>query len=157
MTTPTEVHEQVVSDAGAPLKRAMDALGCQACFGGVRVQRSDNARGIDKPKPAIMVRCGRIGARNYATDPFIVAEVLSPSTMDVDRGDKLRFYKALPTLRHIALAYQDQMRAEHYRKPDEGWPTEVLTLPKDTLRFEAVRFEIGLDRVYFRVEPTARA
>ena len=119
MTNPTEVHEQIVSNIGAPLKLAMDTLGCQAYFGGLRVQRSDNAHGIDKPKPDIMVRCGRIGAGNYATDPLIVVEVLSPSTMDVDRGDKLRFYKALPTLRHIALVYQDQMRVEHYRKTDE--------------------------------------
>ncbi|MDQ2805094.1 MAG: Uma2 family endonuclease [Pseudomonadota bacterium] len=50
--------------------------------------------------------------------PLVV--VLSPSTIDTDRGEKLRFYKALPTLRHIALVYQDQMHVEHYRRTDRA-------------------------------------
>jgi hypothetical protein len=67
-------------------------------------------------------------------------------------GDKLRFYKALPTLRHIVLVYQDQMRVEHYRKTDMGWELESLTQPDEFLRFEAVTFEIMLEHVYFGVE-----
>ncbi len=117
------------------------------------VQRSDNARDVHRPRPDIVVRCGPRGSGNYITDPLVIVEVLSPSTMDMDRGDKLRFYKQLPTLRHIALVYQDQMRVEHYRKTDEGWPMEVLTRPDDLLHFEAVAFRIILDRIYVGAEP----
>jgi hypothetical protein len=92
------------------------------------------------------------GAGVWVCAPLVVAEVLSPSTMDVDRGDKLRFYKALPTLRHIVLNYQDQMRVEHYRKTDMGWEPESLTQPEELLRFEAVTFEVALEHVYFGVE-----
>ena len=102
----------------------------------------------------MVVRCGPSGRRNFITDPLVVIEVLSPSTMDVDRGEKLRFYKALPTLRHIVLVYQEQMRAEHYRRTDEGWTLEVLTTPEDMLHFEAINFTIALERVYFGVELT---
>ena len=153
MTNPTEDHEQIASNIGAPLKLAMDAQGCRTYQGGMGVQRSDNARGVDRPRPDIVVRCGARGDRNYITDPLVIVEVLSPSTMDVDRGEKLRFYKSLPTLRHIALVYQDQMRVEHYRKTDEGWPREVLTRPGDVLLFEAVAFHITLERVYIGAEP----
>ncbi len=152
MTNPTEVHEQIASNIGAPLKLAMDPKGCRVYQGGIGVQRSDNERGIDRPRPDVLVRCGRLGTRNFVTDPLVVVEVLSPSTMDVDRGDKLRFYKALPTLRHIVLVYQDQMRVEHYRKTDIGWELESLTQPEEFLRFEAVTFEIALEHVYFGVE-----
>ena len=99
-----------------------------------------------------MVRCGRSGGRNFITDPLVVVEVLSRSTIDVDRCEKLRFYKAQPTLRHIVLVYQEQMRVEHYRRTDEGWPLEVLTDPDDLLTFEAVRFSISLQQIYFGVE-----
>lgn len=157
MTNPSEDHEQIVSNIGAPLKLAMDAIGCRTFQGGIGVQRSEETRGTNRLKPNVVVRCGpRVGRQNYVVDPLIVVEVLSPSTMDLDRGDKLRFYKALPTLRHVALIYQDQMRVEHYRKTDEGWPSEVLTFPEDMLCFEAVRFEIGLGRIYSGAEPTAR-
>jgi len=152
MTNPTEDHEQIAGNIGAPLKLAMDPKGCRAYQGGIRVQRSEERRAVDKPRPDIVVRCGPSGGRNFITDPLVVVEVLSPSTMDLDRSEKLRFYKGLPTLRHIALVYQDQMRVEHYRKTDAGWTSETLTQPVDTLGFEAVGFEIELDRVYFGVE-----
>jgi len=152
MTNPTEDHEQIAGNIGAPLKLAMDPKGCRAYQGGIRVQRSEERRAVDKPRPDIVVRCGPSGGRNFITDPLVVAEVLSPSTMDLDRGEKLRFYKGLPTLRHIALVYQDQMRVEHYRKTDAGWVSETLTQPDDTLNFEAVGFAIDLARVYFGVE-----
>jgi Uma2 family endonuclease len=152
MTNPTEVHEQMASNIGAPLKLAMDPIGCPVYQGGIGVQRSDLPNGTYRMRPDVVVRCGRLGTRNFITDPLVVVEVLSPSTIDVDRGDKLHFYKAQPTLRHIVLVYQDQMRTEHYRKTDEGWPLEVLTKPDDLLNFEAVRFNIKLEQVYFGVE-----
>ena len=152
MTNPTEVHEQIASNIGAPLKLAMDPIGCRVYQGGIGVQRSDLPNGAYRMCPDVVVRFGRLGTRNFITDPLVVVEVLSPSTIDVDRGDKLHFYKAQPTLRHIVLVYQDQMRIEHYRKTDEGWPLEVLTKPDDLLNFEAVRFNIKLEQVYFGVE-----
>jgi len=151
MTNPTEAHEQIAGNIGAPLKLAMDAKGCRAYQGGMSVQRSDRSDAIDKPRPDVVVRSGPFQGRTYITDPLVVVEVLSPSTIDTDRGDKLRFYKRLPTLRHIALVYQDQMRVEHYRKTDTGWIMEVLTRPDHSLRFEAIGFELKLERVYFGV------
>ena len=153
MTNPTELHEQIVANIGAPLKLAMDRQDCRVYFGGMRVQRSDDARGFDKPRPDLLVRCGQATARNYITDPLIVVEVLSPSTMDTDRGGKLAFYKRLPTLRHIVLVYQDQVRAEHYRRTDVGWELETLTAPSDQLVLEAIRFEVALADAYFGAMP----
>ena len=98
------------------------------------------------------MRCGPLVRRNFVTDPLIVVEVLSPSTMDVDRGDKLRFYKRLPTLAHIALAYQDQMRVEHYRRVDTGWETETLTAPGQAIVFEAIGCAVGMADAYFGVD-----
>jgi Uma2 family endonuclease len=152
MTDPTEEHEQIAGNLGARLKLAMDAKGCRAYQGGIRVQRSEGRQAVDKPRPDIVVRCGPSGGRNVITDPLVVAEVLSPSTMDLDRSEKLRFYKGLPTLRHIALIYQDQMWVEHYRKTDLGWISETLIRPDDTLCFEAVGFSIDLAQVYSGVE-----
>jgi Uma2 family endonuclease len=151
MTDPTEVHEQIAANIGAPLKLAMDARGCRTYQGGMRVQRSDDPRETDKTRPDVVVRCGAIGTRNFITDPLVVIEVLSPTTIDVDRGPKLDFYKSLPTLRHIALVYQDQMRVEHYRRGEQGFELEVLKDPDDTLHLEAVEFRIALKRIYFDI------
>jgi Uma2 family endonuclease len=153
MTNPSETHEQIAANIGAPLKLAMDPKGCRVYQGGIGVQRSDLPQGTHRTRPDVVVRCGRVGTRNYVTDALVVVEVLSPSTIDVDRGEKLQFYKALPTLRHIVLVYQDQMRVEHYRKTDLGWELETLTHGNDALLLDALAFTITLDRVYFGVEP----
>jgi Uma2 family endonuclease len=84
MTNPTERHEQIVANIGVPLQQAIGNRPCRVYFGGLRVQRSDNSRGINKPRPDIVVRCGSVSTQNYVTDPLIVVEVLSPSTIDVD-------------------------------------------------------------------------
>jgi Uma2 family endonuclease len=151
MTNPTETHEQIAANIGAPLKRAMDARGCRTYQGGMRVQRSDDPRETDKTWPDVVVRCGAVGTRNFITDPLVLVEVLSPTTIDIDRGPKLDFYKSLPTIRHIALIYQDQMRVEHYRRGEQGFELDVLKRPEEILHLEAVDFRIDLARVYFGV------
>jgi Uma2 family endonuclease len=151
MTNPTEVHEQIAANIGAPLKLAMDARGCRTYQGGMRVQRSDDPRETDKTRPDVVVRSGAVGTRNLITDPLVLVEVLSPTTIDIDRGPKLDFYKSLPTIRHIALIYQDQMRVEHYRRGEQGFELDVLKRPEEILHLEAVDFRIDLARVYFGV------
>jgi len=152
MTNPNQRQEQVVSNIGAHLKLAMDKRGCRTYQGGMRVQLSDNMDGTDKTKPDVVVRCGPVDpeseTRNYIIDPMVVVEVLSPSTMDYDRGDKLDFYKLIPTLRHIVIAYQDQMRIEHYRRVPGGWETNVLTKGDDVLRLEALAFQMPVSQAY---------
>ena len=83
------------------------------------------------------------------TDPVVVVEVLSPSTMDFDRGKKLQFYKDRASIRHIVLAYSDQMRVEHYVRGANGWDFRALTRPEDELSLDAVEYKTSLENVYF--------
>ena len=153
MTNPNRRHEHIVSNIGARLKLAMDARGCRTYQGGMRVQLGDNESGIDKVKPDVVVRCGKSdGKKNYITDPLVIVEVLSPSTMDYDRGPKLDFYKLVQTIMHIAIVYQDQLRIEHYRRQPEGWVCDVLTKGTDTLYLEAAAFRMPVEQAYFDVE-----
>jgi Uma2 family endonuclease len=149
MANPTETHEQIASNIAAPLKLAMDKRGCRTYQGGMRVQADDDSKAHDKYRPDVLVRCGPSENKTYVTDPIVIVEVLSPSTMDNDRGRKLLFYKGMPTVQHIVLAYSDQMRIEHYAQKPDGWQLEVLTAPEDRLTLEAVGFEMDLDQVYY--------
>lgn len=149
MSNPTETHEQIASNIGAPLKLAMDLRGCRTYQGGIRVQAGDDPGAHDKYRPDVVVRCGPKENRTAIADPVVVVEVLSPSTMDHDRGRKLQFHKELPTLQHIVLAYSDQMRLEHYFRAEDGWRLDVLTGPEQVLDLDAVDFRIDLARIYF--------
>ena len=151
MTNPDEKHGLIVGNIFAPLKLALDKGGCRAFSGSMRVQRSDDRNEDMAAIPDIMVRCGPRRDRNFATDPTVVVEVLSRSTMVRDRGSKFEFYRSLQTLQHIALVYQDQMRVEHYRRSAEGWTLMVLTRPSERLSFDAVDVAVDLDTIYLDI------
>jgi Uma2 family endonuclease len=152
MGNPTEIHEQIAMNVAGALKPAMDARGCRTYAGNMRVQASSDSAGKDKYKPDVVVRCGPVSGNTYVTDPIVIVEVLSPSTMQKDRTDKLEFYKKLPTVQHVVLAYTDQMRIEHYfRVEDDKWELKVLPTPESALELIAVQFEMDLEAVYFDV------
>jgi Uma2 family endonuclease len=131
----------------------MDRRRCRTYQGGMRVQLSEDFGAGNSYRPDVLVRCGQTGeqrgGKTYVTDPIVIVEVLSPSTIDHDRGRKLRFYKEMPTVRHIILAYSDQMRVEHHTRTTEGWRRNVLTAPEQALVLDAVAFTIGLGQIYF--------
>ena len=152
IANPTETHNQIASNLHLWLKLAADAHGCRAYMSDMRVQRSDSLDEINKSRPDVVVRCGPNTGKTFVTDPVIVVEVLSPSTMDIDRGLKPDFYKSLPTLQHIVLAYQDQMRVERYRRDGDTWVTDVWHQRSDVLAMPAYGVETTLDAVYFGLD-----
>lgn len=152
MTNPTLNHELIAGNLGVALNLEIRERGCEAFQGRARVQSSDDRSGIYKPQPDIVVQCGPLrGERTYVSDPVVIVEVLSRGTMKRDRGVKLEFYQNLPSLRHIALVHQDQMRVEHYQRGESGWQVEVLSAPDALLAFDAIGFKIELRAIYRRV------
>jgi Uma2 family endonuclease len=153
MSNPSEPHEKIASNIGISLGAHMRRRKCHTYQGGMRVQRHDDSKAFDKYKPDVLMRFGTLGTKTYSTDPIVMVEVLSRSTIDFDRGPKLEFFKTLPTLQHIVLAYQDQMRLEHYRRAKDSsdgdaWVMEVLTKPEQDLQFAGIEFTMPLVDAY---------
>ena len=148
MTNPSEDHGQIAASLGFAMRDAARERGCRVNIGGIRVQASSETTGTTATIPDVAVRCGERVGRNWISDPIVVVEVLSPSTMDFDRGPKLAFYKSLPTMRDVVLAYQDQMRVEHYQRDGEGWAMQPLTRPTDVLSLNGLPVSVSLAEVY---------
>lgn len=146
MAGSSEHHAQIVMNIGSRLYSAMRERGCRAYQGDILVRNPE--RDDMTTLPDVAVTCGTPGNRRFIDDQVAVVEVLSPFTMEFDRGYKLSFYKDHPTIRHIAVAYQDECRVEAFHRTEEGWRLEVLRVPGDRLRFEAIGFSLGLDAVY---------
>jgi Uma2 family endonuclease len=63
----------------------------------------------------------------YKTSPYLIAEVLSPSTEIIDRREKLIAYRTLPSLRDYLLVAQDSRRVERFRRTEAGeWHHEII-------------------------------
>jgi hypothetical protein len=78
----------------------------------------------------------------------VVVEILSPSTLDDDRGPKMAFHKPIPSCRHIALVYRDEWRVEAWDRAGESWAYRVLNTTDAVLELPAVEHAILLADIY---------
>jgi Uma2 family endonuclease len=55
------------------------------------------------------------------TNPLLLVEVLSPSTQDYDRGEKLTQYKRISSLREVLLVWTERRLIEQHVREEAGW------------------------------------
>ncbi len=61
------------------------------------------------------------------TNPCVIVEVLSPSTSQINRREKLFAYTTIETLRAYYIVHQDRMTVENRERDDDGdWWHGVL-------------------------------
>ena len=106
--------------------------------------------------PDIMVICGPSGGageeQDAAANPRFIAEVLSDSTKNYDRGEKFRFYRTIPGFSDYLLIAQDSIRAEHYqRRWDGAWILREFTSEDDQIQLDSIECRLGLGALYERV------
>ena len=79
-------------------------------------------------RPDAGIDCGTFDDNATSADqPFLVVEVLSPSTRDFDMFGKLDEYKTVAGLAHIVLIDPDTPQAYHWsRDPDGAWRHELI-------------------------------
>ena len=72
--------------------------------------------------PDALVNCGEPGARDamIAPKPVIVVEVLSPSTLELDKTTKLADYFRVPSLTHCLIVNLERREVLHHRRTSEG-------------------------------------
>lgn len=103
--------------------------------------------------PDVMVACGPEGEDSLVEDaPCLVVEVASPSTVMIDRREKLVAYKRMPTLEAYVIVEQDDRRVQRHWRDEEGvwWDAEVsgegqvpLPCPETTLTLDDIYAGVG--------------
>jgi Uma2 family endonuclease len=159
-------HSLVSVSALIALRSRARNRGCEAHGPDFYVRPDDDNRSAMSPDA--YVRCGPPSPDNqrYASDPVVIVEVLSPSTMQFDRGEKLRRYQKFESLQHVIILYQDEYRAEMWTRPLEGavetdvdgnllWTHTVANGLSASLNIEALGDTIGLDEFYDGVDIAA--
>ncbi len=87
------------------------------------------------------------------TNPRVLFEVLSPSTMNYDRGEKWEFYQQLPSLTDYLLVWQDRPQIEHYSlQADGSWRYVRLVGMEQVLTIASINCQLSLADVYSGIE-----
>ncbi len=100
--------------------------------------------------PDVMVSCEEPGDAYAMSASCLIAEVLSPTTSAVDRGEKRIAYMAMPSLRHLLLIDIEGQLIDHTWRADasDAWLFELGT-PGGALHLQSPAIaEIPVDDVF---------
>lgn len=102
--------------------------------------------------PDVTIVCGALERdpedRLTVVNPSLVAEILSNSTEDYDRGEKLQQYRQIPSLQECLLVSHREPRIEVWRRRSSGeWERHTAGLG-ERLRLDSLDCEIAVDDVY---------
>ena len=104
---------------------------------------------IRYPDVVVAGRGGRLRDLT-ATAPILVAEVLSPSSVTNDLGDKATEYLHLSGLSAYLVLSQDEPKAWAWVRGDAGFPAgpEVIAGSDGVIRVPALAVEVALSEIY---------
>jgi Uma2 family endonuclease len=81
-------------------------------------------------------------------EPFLIVEILSPSTERHDRRTKLPVYRQIATVQEILFLASDGLYAELHRRSGAQWITDILRGADARLALASVGIEIPLAELY---------
>lgn len=82
-------------------------------------------------------------------NPRVLIEILSPSTMDYDKGGKFDLYRLVPTFEEYVLISQAKPSVEIRRKRDAGfWTISYVEGLDGIARIETVQADLPLAELY---------
>ena len=93
------------------------------------------------------------GQLDTLLNPSLIVEILSPSTLRYDRGEKANLYRDLPSLHELLLITQDQYEVELYRREsDSEWKLIHVTSPDAIVELRSIGYTLSLRELYENVD-----
>ncbi len=107
--------------------------------------------GFDCYYPDVFVKCDPDDNDELVKEkPILIAEVLSESTKNFDRGNNLQNYLRIPTLQEYVLVSQKEIEVWIYRRTGKKWEMEILK-DHDELHFISIDLKIPVRDLYAKV------
>jgi Uma2 family endonuclease len=147
MAPPAEVHRALAVRLVSRVDSALAArrpCNAQIEAGVIRADRSDSYFEADIAASCVPIEFGR----QAIEAPFLIIEILSPSTERHDRRVKLPIYRQIDTIEEIVLVASDGIYAELHRRSGQQWITEILRGADAMLVLRSVPTEIRLGDLY---------
>lgn len=159
MTSGTTNHNEISGNFCAYLKLALKGKNYRVFIGDVRLWIPVHNL---YTYPDLMVIEGEPSyypnRTDTVTNPSIIVEVLSKSTANYDRSEKLKFYRSIPDFKEYILIDQyqfniDQFNIEKYVKTsEEKWEVTYYESEESILKLTSLDFQITFRDLYERVD-----
>lgn len=145
MTGATRRHNRIAGNIYAALRSAARGGPCRVYMETVKLRVPDDVFYY----PDVMVACSEEPDDPYVEyDSCLVIEVVSPSTEQTDRREKLLAYRKFPDLRAYLIMDQDRKAVERYWLDEEGrWRRAILS-GEGSFPLPCPEMRLSLDEVY---------
>ncbi len=160
MTGGSVRHSVITMNIGTQLNNQLGDRNCTVTSPDVRIYIASKRA---YRYPDVMVFCGDpayVGGRtDTIMNPVVLVEVLSPSTVLLDRNDKLMEYTLIETVQAYLLVSQHEPRIERYIRHESGeWLYSSVTGLDSEVALPAIDCTLALSKVYQKVtfDPSER-
>ena len=135
-------HNLISGNIFAQVRLAARDSACRAYISDMKLAVSDDTYYY----PDVFVTCDDLDA-NIKQNACFVVEILSDSTSDIDRGEKLRNYRKLSSLQAYILVSQKNELVEVYRRLDDGsWRHDIVE--EGSIELPCLGLELSLEDIY---------
>jgi Uma2 family endonuclease len=141
-------HSRIAANINGILQFSL-SNGCQALTSDAMVKLSSTRYVL----PDITITCDERDHENndYIQYPCVVFEVLSSSTEAIDRGKKLNYYRACPTIKEYVLVNTREPLVELYRREKHPLWTYRTFEQDDELILTSVNMALSVRAIYRNV------
>ena len=150
MAGASKAHNLIAGNIFSRLRQHLRGSPCRAFVADMKV-KVEASRAYYYPD--VVVTCADqdiadSAPRDYLTAPALIVEVLSETTENIDRREKMRAYALLDSLQEYLLVDSRKAQAELYRKRPEGdWEQWIMT-PGETLTLTSVGLDMAVEDFY---------
>jgi Uma2 family endonuclease len=151
MSGGTPEHAAVTANISRLIGNALAGRPCRVYSPDLRVRVQATGLGT---YPDGTVICGAIELdpadpkQHTALNPRVLVEVLSPSTEDYDRGEKLGHYKLMPSLQEVMLVGHDRHEVEVVRRESDGSWSRHISREGEVVRLSSIVCELLVSEIY---------
>lgn len=146
-------HNQIANNTFKVLDRNLQRRPCRVFTSDVRL-RAPNEDVYTYPD--LMVVCGKIETdprqQDTITNPQLIVEIWSDSTVNYDRGKKFKLYRKIPALHEYVMIDQSAPYIEYYRREGDFWVLETLEGSDAVLKLRALEIELALSEIYAEID-----
>jgi Uma2 family endonuclease len=144
MARPSAAHSIIVPNVGAALHGKLKPRYYAGTTAGVIPPDRDDTFYVAD----LVVSCTPLQAHTPTIpQPVVVIEVLSPSTIEHDRGRKAHDYRRIPSVREIVLVASEQRHVEVWRRRGAKWEVEDL-IGDAVLELETIGITVPFARIH---------
>ena len=144
-------HAAIAGNIVTLLNNALRGKRCRAFTSDLRVRVQATGLGT---YPDVSVVCDGLDfdpedpKRHTVINPRVLVEVLSPSTEEYDRGEKLEHYQKIPSLAEVMLVAHDRRYVEVWSKEADSWKRKEVDATA-LVTLESLGCQFALDEVYW--------